>query len=455
MRTHLRPETGRRRRTGAPLAHVGHAWLALAVTGLLGASGPAGAGARDPARPAQREPVVMIGLAIDAARATIACDGAMRLWRRGSGLRGSELDPGTRLDIAPAPLPGELGNRTSGATRAGQRGLRVSDERRGLLGVFSEDLILEPLMPGELLRVDDQSFRGEVVVRLAASGKLTIINAVRIEEYLRGVVPAELGRGIDVPAAALEAQAIAARSYTLFYLGRRADQGFDLVAGPADQVYEGAAGETAAADAAVETTRGLVATHGGRPIRANYSSTCGGKTATSGAIWPGEDFPYLTSVTDRVGGEDLCSGSPYHRWTESWPAGAFQEQLLANLRRELPEAAAADPGQIRRLEIRGRTPSGRVEALAIHTDRGVFTVRGDRIRWVLRRANGQPLRSTLFGKLKRRSEGGRKLYILEGAGYGHGAGLCQFGAMGMARRGASAAEILAHYYRDTALVRWW
>jgi len=452
MRAHPSTEIARRDRTGALRARARLTCLALGLFGLSAL--PCGAAGQHPAGPYGRQPVILVGLELGASEASITCDGVIRLWRRGSGLRGSELERGARLSLAPAVLPADR-PQVASAGRTPRLGISVKGERRGPLGVFAEDLILEPLTPGKLLQVGGRSYRGEVVVRLGSSGKLTIINAVRIEDYLRGVVPAELGRGPSVPSAALQAQAIAARSYALFYLGRHADRGFDLIAGPADQVYEGVAGETPAADAALEVTRGMVATYAGRPIRANYSSTCGGRTASSGAIWPGEDYPYLVSVADRSSREDLCRASPHYRWTESWPAEVFQEQVLANLKRELPAAATANPTRIKRLEIKGRTPSGRVATLAIRTDRGTFVVHGDRTRWVLRRPDGRPLRSTQFGKLKRSSKGGRTVYTISGAGYGHGVGLCQFGAMELARRGASASQILAHYYRGIDLVRWW
>ncbi len=429
---------------------------AVAVLGLLvagagaaalgGESGPAGE------RP---EPVIRVGLLVDVAEAKITCDGPLRVWRRGSGLRGSQLEAGSRLTVAAAVLPPTPPGSPGAGGAESRRGLQLRDERRGPLGLFAEDLVLESLSPGVFLEVNGRAYRGEVVVVPRPAGGLTVINAVYIEDYLRGVVPAELGRGAGVPDAALQAQAIAARSYTLYYLRRHAVEGFDLVAGPADQVYEGVAIETPGADAALRATRGVVATYAGRPIRANYSSTCGGRTAASGSAWPGEDFAYLQSVKDRVQGKDACSASPHYRWTEEWPAESFEVQLLANLCRELPEAQAAGPTKIERLEIRGRTSSGRVEALAIHTDRGCFVVRGNRIRWVLQRADGTPLRSTILGKLERRSEGGRKRYVLHGAGYGHGVGLCQYGAMGLAQRGASARQILGHYYRGIALARWW
>ncbi len=291
-----------------------------AILGLLLAGAVVAARGDDPGSAGERaQPVVRIGLLVDVAEAAIACDGPLRVWRRGSGLRGSLLDPGSRLSVKATPRadtsplpPGAGGSKA-------RPSVRLHDDRRGPLGVFAEDLVFESVSPDAFLQVNGRPYRGEIIVQPRASGGLNVINAVRIEAYLRGVVPAELGRGAGVPEAALQAQAIAARSYTLFYLGRHAAEGFDLVDGPADQVYEGVTGETAAATAALEATCGVVATHAGRPIRANYSSTCGGKTAASGHVWPGEDFPYLRSVKDRAGGKDACAASPQYRWTEEWP----------------------------------------------------------------------------------------------------------------------------------------
>ena len=113
-----------------------------------------------------------------------------------------------------------------------------------------------------------------------------------------------------------------------------------------------------------------------------------------------------------------------------------------------------DLGRLRDLSIASRTRSGRVAELKIATDGGSFRVRGDRIRWVLRRPDGSPLRSTLFDRPEW-TGGDGCMVILKGRGYGHGVGLCQFGAMEMGRRGASVAAILRHYYRDIDLARWW
>ncbi len=448
-RTTTRPDRTRRRACGL---------LLLLLAAGLGGPAPAWGQVPPAAQTEARgpEPVLRIGIRVDVAQAILSCDGRVRLWRRGSGLRPSVLEAGKQLRVLPGAVSDAFWEASEGRGPLPGWGIVLSEVRRGRIGVFTEDLILEPITPGKPLYVDGRPYRGELIVHLTGPGTLAVINAVHIEDYLRGVVPAEIGTGPEVPRAALQAQAVAARSYALFYLGRHKEKGFDLMAGPEDQVYLGIAAETPDADEALASTRGVLAVHDGLPIRANYCSTCGGRTATSGRVWPGEDFSYLVARRDRSGGGgDLCAASPHYRWEEVWPARSFEKTLLYHLKQELSAAAAAGPTQIEGLKISKRTPSGRAEVLEVRTDRGRFRVCGDRIRWVLRQPNGRPLRSTLIGKLQKRGDGVGAELVLEGAGYGHGAGMCQYGARELARRGAAPAQILRHYYRDIGLVRWW
>ena len=396
------------------------------------------------------EPVLRIGLLKDVRQAIISSDGPIRVWRRGTGLRGSTLPAGVRLRVAATQMSHASWAASEGAGTSPNSGVVVSIVRQGRLGVFAEELILKPLSPNKPIRVEGKTYRGEVLVRAAGPQILTIINALGIEDYLRGVVPPEVGRSPDIPLATLQAQAIAARSYSLYYLGRHEDEGFDLMASPVDQVYGGMEVENEQADRAIHATRGVVATYHGKPIRANYCSTCGGRTEASARVWPGQIFPYLRGIRDRDGGgEDLCASSPHHHWEASWDAAQFEVSILKHLGEELPEARGVS--EVRSMNVLSRTPSKRVDVLEICTDVGDFRIKGDRARWVLRRADGKPLRSTLFGKLRR--EGDRM--ILEGAGYGHGVGLCQVGAIEMGRRGRSAAQILKHYYYGIKLKKWW
>jgi len=409
----------------------------------------------EPDPDAAREPVLRIGLRTEAAHSLISCDGRVRVWRRGSGLRGTVLGPGIRFRVMPTPVAHSVWEEAAGEGAAPDCGILLAEYRVRRLGVFVEDLIFEPISPGQPIRADGHAYRGEIIVRATGPKTLTLINAVHIEDYLRGVVPPEVGSADDLPEAVLQAQAIAARSYSIFYLGRRAEYGFDLFANPEDQVYEGIGVETEAATEAISRTRGIMALYGGAPIRANYCSTCGGATEASGSVWPGEDFPYLRPVRDQDEGDILCEGSPRFRWSESWGCREFEEIILRHLPEEVPEARAAGSTRIIDIDVVRRSPSRRVEMLEIETDAGRYQVRGDRIRWVLRPTSGRPLWSTLFGSLKRESEGGACRITLEGAGYGHGVGMCQTGAIELARRGRSAPEILRHYYRGIEFERWW
>jgi stage II sporulation protein D len=420
---------------------------------LLGFGLPAGVARAQPARTG--EPVLRIAILTQADQADVTCDGELRVWRRGSGLAGSVLAAGARLSLRP------LGQAASDSHADGEDPMRAGalellDAGGKSLGVFTEEILFEPLAPGKPIRVQGKPYRGEILVRASRGPSLTVVNALRIEDYLRGVVPLEIGTNPGLPAAALEAQAIAARSYSLFYLGRRsATHGCDLLASAEDQVYGGLSAETDEASRAVEATRGLVAEYEGRAIRANYCSTCGGATETAERVWPGQKFAYLRGVKDRDGsGKPLCAASYAARWEERWECQQFAAAVLERLPEEVPEARGLALGRLRDIDVIHRSPSGRVETLAVVTDAGRFVVSGDRIRWVLRRPDGAPLRSTWFGKFRRDDDEDCRI-TLEGRGYGHGVGMCQWGALELARQGKRADEILRRYYRGIRLVRWW
>ncbi|MBD3236607.1 MAG: SpoIID/LytB domain-containing protein [Candidatus Eisenbacteria bacterium] len=398
-------------------------------------------------------PVVRIGLLVGVPDCTIRCEGGVRIWRRGSGLRGSRFGPGVTLRMRAARVEDRQSRPRGQALPLPGWGVRLSLAPRGALGTFPEELLIEPLSSAHPLWVDGCSYRGEILVRAGAPERLNVINAVRLEDYLRGVVPLEIGSEGVAPAA-MRAQAIAARSYALFYLGRRAAAGCDLFAGPDDQVYGGIPAETDAATRAVVATRGIVAVWEGLPIRANYCSTCGGATESSDRVWPGESYPYLRAVRDRDGDDCFCEASRYFRWKERWSCAQLQQIIREHLPREVPAARGGDLGALTGLKAKRRSPSGRIELLEIQMEGGRFRVRADRIRWVLRRPDGGLLRSTWIGKLQVDRDTGCHV-TLEGAGYGHGVGMCQMGARELARRGLSAPQILRHYYRGITFARWW
>ncbi len=158
-----------------------------------------------------------------------------------------------------------------------------------------ETVTLAPAQPGEFLRVDASAYRGILELRAGHAGGLTVVNHVNLEDYLRGVVPNELSPTAFPQIEALEAQAVAARTYALRNRGQFAAQGYDLCATPSCQVYKGQSSEHALTDRAVSETAGLAALYRGQPIIAYYTSTCGGHTEDDANVFDGDE-PYLRGV---------------------------------------------------------------------------------------------------------------------------------------------------------------
>jgi stage II sporulation protein D len=294
-------------------------------------------------------------------------------------------------------------------------------------------------------------YRGALLLRPGAGG-VTVVNLLELETYLLGVVPLEIGK--DRPPEELEAvkaQAVAARTYAIRHRGRRAELGFDYHGSVMDQAYGGAEAEDAVASRAVRETRGQILTYDGEPIEAYYHSTCGGRTAALDEVWPGEPRPYLRSVSDaRSAGGSYCETSNRFRWTERWDRNG----LMAALNRGLAERGVRGTvREIRSLEVTGRTPSGRAEALRIETDLGEHRVRGDSIRWVLRPEPGRILNSSAIQLAIDRQDGEIMGLMVTGSGWGHGIGMCQVGALGRARDGQSYRDILLTYYPGTRIAR--
>ena len=252
-----------------------------------------------------------------------------------------------------------------------------------------------------------------------------------MESYLLGVVSAEMGRRSSIEQEALRAQAIVSRTFALRNLRRWQAQGFDAYATVADQVYGGAASETAEGRAAVDGTRGQVLTYGGAPIDAFFYSTCGGRTADGTEVFRAANRPYLRSMPDVAeDGVAYCSISPRFRWHEEWTGEALRATLqrtLAALPPGAAGAAAGDVSEVRDVRVSYRTPSGRVGRLALSLPRGDVLVEGPSVRQVLRPATGELLRSSVFDLTVSRAGGRVTRLVADGAGAGHGVGLLPVG----------------------------
>lgn len=308
---------------------------------------------------------------------------------------------------------------------------------------------------GAPVEVDGRAYRGELLVYGGDEG-VVIINRLKIDEYLRGVVPREIGTRAESDFAAIQAQAVAARTYAFMNLASGDDVLYDVTSTVRDQVYGGVAVETAIADRAIESTQRLVVTYAGRVVNAPYHSTCGGSTAAASEVWRSGDEPYLQPVSDRIPGTNryYCDISPSFRWTRTLDARTLDAALAKYLAdyAEGGAIAARAPGHARDVEISSRTGSGRVGALTITTDRGNFTVRGNDTRYVLRPPGGAILHSTYYSvEVTNADNGTISRLTIRGTGNGHGVGMCQWGAIGRARAGQDFRTILATYYPGTSV----
>ena len=285
-------------------------------------------------------------------------------------------------------------------------------------------------------------YNGEFIVS-ANGNKLNAINVIDIEDYLRGVVPYEIGKLDESKFEALKAQAVAARTYAYKHFGSRVAQGFDVYADTRDQVYKGLHSATALTDKAVRETEGVVMTYNGEFITAYYHSTCGGET--EGVVtWGRPDHPYLKNKPDlRPDGTPWCRESNYTEWTREFTEDELRDLFQINAK----EAKANVPSfsSIKSMHIQDTLKSGRIHTLVIETNNGSFTAKADKIRWLFKRG-GTILPSSFFRIHKNGNE-----WILKGKGFGHGVGLCQMGARARAQAGQSYIQILTHYYPGITL----
>ncbi len=403
-----------------------------------------------------REPQMRV-LLLENTQLSLRSDGAQPL--RVQGLPGGERRP-QRLQLS------LQGSRLSANVDGRSMALRAST----LLTVQNDD--------PRGIWLGSRRYRG--VLRISGrGGRLRVVNSLGIETYLASVVGSEMPH--RWPLAALQAQAVAARTYALKQRSRGG--AWDVKATVASQVYRGAQSETPSTRQAVASTRALVLVHGGRLIDAVFHSSSGGVTEASGMVWR-RQHPYLVSVPDHD------QHSPVHRW-EQWfdPSG---------LRQRLPET-----GGLQAVEVLRRSGSGRVRQARLRGPRGSLVLSGAELRKRLglkstlvsfemvtgghRPPAVSPVRSgttqassgsridRITAAVARQGPGRPPLLVapppvlvskasvgrwsgsglqllVRGQGYGHGVGMSQWGAHGLAEQGADFRAILQHYYRGAEVV---
>ncbi len=315
---------------------------------------------------------------------------------------------------------------------------------------------------------ETRRYTGSLIFAPDRKGRLVGMVSLGAERLLKGVVPAETYT--SAPEHALRAQAVAARNEIFSGIGvRNLAEPYMLRGDVMDQVYGGIGVEHPRTSAAVDATRGRVMFYGKKIIEATYSSNAGGFTENNENVWDMEPRPWLRGKPDAPSGtvpakfrdgispDELAdfldadypansktapiSSTRLYRWTRSVKVSEVHEWLSENGR---------NVGRIKDVKVKSRGISGRVIRLEVIGDAGKTVVERE---LNARRLFGG-LRSGLFTmKINRDGRGYASSFDFEGAGFGHGVGMCQTGAIGMASRGKSYSDILQHYYSGISIKR--
>ncbi len=275
---------------------------------------------------------------------------------------------------------------------------------------------LEP-SDGGVVWIGDRWYRGTVQL-IPDNGGVTAINYVDIDDYLYSVVGSEMPA--SWPQEALRSQAVAARSYALYKKDKAYGQAYDLKNNQSSQVYKGLDGEATTTQAAVDATQGKVLTYDGKVIEAVFHSSSGGHTENSEHVWS-KAVPYLKGVPD------FDQNAPVYSWRAQFSLEEVGQRI-------------GYPGTIEAVEVLSRTPQGRANRMLIIGNEGTLTITGNTFRQKL------SLRSTKFDLAVSPTS-----ISVAGNGFGHGIGMSQWGARGMAERGEAYTDILTHFYKGIRL----
>ncbi|WP_314726463.1 SpoIID/LytB domain-containing protein [uncultured Veillonella sp.] len=334
-------------------------------------------------------------------------------------------------------------------TSIGIRGGKIAVNGKAIDTVVT----LKPTNSDAPFLFEGKGYRGGLTLR-ANNGTMMVINSVPLEEYLYGVVPQEVVP--SWPAAALEAQAVAARTYALHTMEQNKGKLYDVSNSTDHQVYSGVSGEYQATTNAVNKTKGVVMLYNQRPINALFHSDGGGYTEDSVNVW-GNDIPYLKGV------KDFSTGTSTSNWIVTTSRQALESKLNAASKgvgklKSIQLTPLGKPGQ----QTSDRGVSGRIKSATFIGTSGKTTVDGDSLRSIL------GLKSTLFdfyvnhnpakgtGKAYHNFTGNNDTVYIKGHGWGHGLGMSQWGAAEMAKRATPGdanyyQTILRHYYSGITL----
>ncbi len=274
----------------------------------------------------------------------------------------------------------------------------------------------------------ERRYRGAVDVLLMPNAKLLVINQLEVENYIKGVLLHEVSN--RWPLEALKVQAVAARSYAFVQITANVKKDFDVTNDIYSQVYGGRTSERYRTNLAVDQTKGEILTFGGKVLPAYFHATCGGHTENAVELWPKQALGPLSGVHCTY-----CRQSPHYFWKRNVRLKEIQEKL---------NAKGYPIGLIDDIAIAKRNESDRILTLVI-TDKNAKQIT----------ISGKDFREILGPNLIRSNN----YYIVMqgyycdffGKGWGHGVGMCQWGAQGMSALGLTYDKILQFYYPGAVL----
>lgn len=306
----------------------------------------------------------------------------------------------------------------------------------------SFEFSLLPYDETEIIKIDEKKYRGRIVISNVNS-EIKLVNQIGIEDYVKGVMTKEMpvGKGTE-NFQALKAFSICIRTYAFNKINENKYY-FDIYPDTRDQVYGGVDGETEYTNKIVDETKGQLLVYENQPATIFYHSTCGGHTEDVANVFSNKNIFYLSGVED--GDEPYCIISPRYQWTEKYSELTFIDRLYK------AKLIASKDYEIEDLDVISRFDSGRVNELEItlndsdHNQKTIL-IKGNQIRSIIRSSESKSiLNSTLFNI----NITDQKNIVINGKGYGHGVGLCQWGSIGQSKKGIDYQEILNHYFPGT------
>ena len=328
-----------------------------------------------------------------------------------------------------------------------KNGYKIYNEKRLFLFRETDEVNFIPQDNLSTINYGGNQYPGNFTILNADSASLFFVNQLSLELYLKGVVPAEIFTDDEDKLEAIKAQAICARTYALKKMNSRQKKPFHVFADVRDQVYNGSGQRTKLGDRAVLETLGSALLFNNNLADAYFHASCGGILEDVRDVWDGAAVVYLKSQQDVVGKEFADLESPYFRWKKERTIAQIDSMFNKKFGISYLNKIVKDTMDIPlRMLVKERSSSGRVKKMIVNYGTDQYELKGYEIRRFLGWPTGNLLPSTLFSLSASDTS-----IIINGAGNGHGVGMCQYGAMYKAQKGLQYYHILQSYFPGTVL----